>query len=66
MSVVSVQFPANNGVSVSENPIEIPTPERSPNELDGYKVSMGKADAVRNVSTQSRKTPETKSGCVRS
>ena len=46
MSVVSVQVPENIGVSVSENAIGIPAPERSPNELDGYKVSMWKADAV--------------------
>ena len=39
-------IPGNIGVSASENPIEIPTPERSPNELDGYNVSMNKADPV--------------------
>ena len=46
MSVVSVQIPENIGVSASGNPIEIPTPERSPNEFDWCKVSTNKADAV--------------------
>ena len=66
MSVVSVRIPGNVGVSASGNPIEIPVPERSLGELDGYKVSMDKADAVENVATQSWKTSETKHGCVRS
>ena len=46
MSVVSVNPPWSVGVSASESPIEVPAPGRSPNELDGYKESMGEAGAV--------------------
>ena len=46
MSVVSVNTPGNIGISVSGSPVGIPPHEKSPNELDGGKVSMTKADAV--------------------
>ena len=46
MSAASVNIPGNVGISVSESQVEIPAPEKSSNELDGYKVSMPKSDAV--------------------
>ena len=65
MSCVSVNLPGNVGISASGIPADVPTAERSPNELSGYKPVLKKHDAVKNVSPQSRKTPETRSGCVR-
>ena len=46
MYVVSVNIPGNIGISVSERPVEIPTPGKSPNESDGYEVSTNEADAA--------------------
>ena len=46
MSIISIPLPERVGLSVSGNPIGIPTPEKSPGELDGYKVSMNKAGAA--------------------
>ena len=65
MSVVSVNIPGSVGISVSESPVGIQPPGKSPNESDGCEVSIPKADAVGNVSAQSRGAPETRSGCVR-
>ena len=65
MYVVSVNLPERVGISVSEGPVGIPAPEKSPNQLAGYSEFMPKSGAVWDVSTQSRKTSETKSGRVR-
>ena len=65
MADVSVNLPEHVGISASESPVGIPAPEKPPIELDGYKGSMSKHEAVWNVSTQSRITPGDKSGCVR-
>ena len=65
MSVVSVNIQEHVGISASESPVEITAPGKSPSELDGYRASTPKSDAVENVAARSRKTPETESGCVR-
>ena len=46
MSVVSVNIPERVGISVSESPVGIPAPEKSPDELAGYRVSMPNSDAA--------------------
>ena len=46
MEIVSLHMPENVGLSVSEQPTEIPTPEKSPVEADGYRKTRPKADAV--------------------
>ena len=66
MSVVSVNIPENIGISASGSPAGIAATGKSLNELTGRKVSTNKDDATKKtVSAQFRKTPETKSGCVR-
>ena len=46
MSAVSVNIPELAGISASESPAAIPAPEKAPNELNGYKESMSKHEAV--------------------
>ena len=65
MSVVSVNLPGHVGISVAESPVGIPAPDKSPNQLGGYRESTPKSDAVEKASTQSRETPGERSGCVR-
>ena len=46
MSVISIPIPENVGQSVSEQPVEIPAPEKYAGELTGYRKSMPKSDDV--------------------
>ena len=66
MSIVSLHMPGDVGLSMSEQPNEIPTPDKSPGELDGCRKSMPKEDALGNGSAQPRKKFGTKSGRARS
>ena len=46
MSIIGIPLPGNVGVSLSEQPVEVPAPELSAGELSGYRKSMPKSDAV--------------------
>ena len=64
MCVISAQAPGNIGLSVSEIPVGIPTPEKSSGERTGDRKSTNKADAVEKCIGPISETPETKCGCV--